>query len=313
MLFFQNLLRKEVTLTPPILSSIFLWSLNMCFISSNNGVAAEIPTYKGFGLLECEENACHDILVHNLFTYLYLKDCSRLGRINTKLTLMANEQEFLKRKIYLEKTFNPHDWNKFYNLKVEDELEAWQSLPDTIADTFKSSCQIVPNKNFAKTHVFVWIPKGMSINLFQKILKKRLPNNPKGFNEVFDGILEKYGDITTEKGEWIIMPKEILPTSACKKFSFQKNMVRQLNKNYGTNYTFPKVLEAIICITSMYFKSKIKMLPKQYTRCHENIDVDNHGKTYRLIVGYSSTGLILHHGQFDNDKIGIAPTRKLNA
>lgn len=282
------------------------------FNSIGGIVPMELPSTKAFGLLECEESACRDILVHNLFTQLNLKDCLRLGRINPKLTLMANEPEFLKRKIYLEKTFNPQDWKKFYNLKVEDELEAWATLPDTIGDIFKSSCQIVPDKNFSKTHVVVWIPKGMSIHLFQKILKKKLPNNPEGFNDVFNGILEKYGDILTEKGEWIIMPREILPASACKKFSFQKNMVRQLNKNHLTHYTFPKMLEAIICITSMYFKSKIKMLPKQYTRCHENIDVDNDGKTYKLIVGYSGTGLILNHGKFDNDKIGIAPTRKFH-
>ena len=273
-------------------------------------VPLELLSTKAFGLLECEESACHDILIYNLFTQLNLKECTRLGSINIRLKSITNEPELLKRKIYFEKTFNPEDWNRFYNLKVEDELEAWQTLPDTIGEIYKNSCQIVPDKNFSKTHVVVWIPKGMSINLFQEILKKKLPNNPEGFNEVFDGILEKYGDITTDKGEWIIMPKEILPTSAKKKYSFQKNMIRQLNKNHHINYTFPKVLEVIICITSIFFKSKIKILPKQYTRCLENIDVDSDGKTYKLIVGYSGTGLILNHGQFDNDRIGIAPTRK---
>lgn len=280
-----------------------------CFISSNDGLATEIPTTKGFGLFECEESACRDILIHNLFINLNLKECSRLGSVSTKLAPIFNEPEFLKSKIYLEKIFTPLDWNKFFNLKLEDELEAWATLPDTIDKIFKSSCPILPEKTFGKTHVIVWIPKGMSINLFQEILSKKQPNKP-AYNEVFEGILEKYGDITTEKGEWVIMPKEILPTSACKKFSVQKNMISLLNKNNPTNYTFPKVLEAIICISAAYFKFKMKILPQHYTRCLESIDVDNDGKTYKLIVGYSGMSLVLNHGRFDNEKVGIAPTRK---
>lgn len=248
--------------------------------------------------------------------------CSRLDFTSLESCITINKewnkasiQFFNKKKEMLSLAFSPRDWDVHFpnhGMTVEEKREAYNSLPANIDEI---PCPVYEGKKMIETHVFTYFPKNLTIISFGKLLKKKLSNSM-GYTYIWEEIIEKLGDIPI-KGGWKAMTREALPESLGKEFSFQKAMIKCLNKTSIKIFRVPLVLEAVVCISTEFFKSGKRNFFHYNTICQENLldcqllvrQAGGANSHYNPPNLYDRTQMGLHVSYYSNYDIGVAAIR----
>jgi len=207
-----------------------------------------------------------DELILEIFLKLHFSKILNIATLNKKVSVLVNDPELLKYVIYRDMTFNPADWTTHFgdnNSAAFDEELAWKALPNNIGEIYKNQFLRFPKKKLGETHVIVWKPANLSINNYKCLLIEKLQlkycyvNAPKIEVEL------------TEKAEWLVMTRLILPGSL--DYSKHKKLVKKQKLKNFESCNIPKVIEAMICAVSIFLKFEIKTLHSQnLTRCLES-------------------------------------------
>lgn len=237
-----------------------------------------------------------------VFSRLKFLDLVSCSEVNKDWKLLANDNILLKKIIYREKTFNPEDWKSFFGMEIpaQEVKKAWDSLPKNIGEIFKGACPVFKGKKFGMTHVISWMPAGLSINQYAKFLRSRYPYHLPGIHEIWQSIIVEYGDGKISKGKWVAMSKTSLRGSLGLGFEEQALKISKIEAKKFKSCKIPKALEAIVCISTTFFKSKNPIFYKLYTRCRENVD------GCHVLVGFVKGLNVLNLDFYGNNNVGAA-------
>ena len=167
-------------------------------------------------------------------------------------------------------TFSPQDWRRYFgdnSPAALEENQAWNLLPNDIGKIYKNRFLKFPKKKLGETHVIVWKPANLSINNYVSLVETLLK-----LKYCYVDV-PKIEDELTEKAEWLVMTRKILPKSL--DFSKHEKIVKKQNlKNFET-CTIPKVIESMICAVSIFLKFETTTLyrDENLTRCLESVEV----------------------------------------
>lgn len=212
-------------------------------------------------------------LIIKIFSLLHFREILGVATLNKKVSLLINDPGLLKCVIYRDMTFNPEDWTTYFgggNPAADDEELAWILLPNNIGEIFKS--HFLRKRKLGETHDIIWKPTNLSINNYVSLVEKNL-NLKYCYIDV-----EKIGDKFTEKAEWFVITKKILPTSL--DMSKHEDIIKDQKLTYFKSCNIPKVIESMICAVSIFLKFEVRTMWKEQnlTRCLESGDEDESGE-----------------------------------
>jgi hypothetical protein len=219
---------------------------------------------------------------------------------------LASDESFLKSR-YTEPAvaFGKEKWAHI------GKVEEVPHLPDNIDDILESPCPIWEGKKIKETHVLVYKPQQVNdqphtINNIGKLVL--IEGKATDYRYIWDAIVNEHGNTPVEKGEWVLMTKDVLPGSRNKSYTEQQTLVRNLSEKAHVEYQVPKLIDAITCIFAEYVSSKTRLYsdtPLTYTRCQEQT------KGFQLVVGgFAPGGLCVIYCHFVCDFGGVGVLRK---
>jgi len=242
-------------------------------------------------------------VIITIFSLLNSREVGSCSFVSREWKKISNSLIDRQRDKLFEIVFSPVDWNTYFGegtIGLEEIKEARKSLPLCI-DAI--SCPICPRNKMIDTFVFTYFPKNITIKKYGELLKNKLLNIS-GYELIWSRIEQELGEIPIIKHGWKAMSSEWLPHSSGKRFITQQEKINKLNKKGIKNFKVPKVLEAIICISTAHFKQNKTMFTLYFTRCHENID------DYQLTVKLRQNGLVVTANDLSPlDEIGVAAIR----
>lgn len=248
-----------------------------------------------------------------IYSYLNLSDLVSVSLVDKKRNKIVNAHTLstpsLKEKCV---TFSSRDWKRYCKKDVDTEGEV-SSFPRDFYDKFNEPCPVFPGKLLGQTHTITWIPKSigsepLTLNSFGKVLKEHFPDNIKynGYNFIYEPITEKHGETGPLKSYWALMTRNVIPGSTMKFYEEQQSLVANLSEK--TPYEVPKIVEAVVCISTNYFKFKERLSAKEqviFRRCQEQTFGN------QLITRCAGAdGLEIHTSPFLSQDYGVAVVRR---
>ncbi|MHA7878034.1 MAG: hypothetical protein ACX93T_03915 [Bacteroidota bacterium] len=196
-----------------------------------------------------------------------------------------------------QKAFGKASWSQHFGDVGVEPL-----LPDDIDKIWNSNCPFWPGKKVGDTHLLVLIPATVNGSPFTLNLLEELVSSPHITTRSYatryrlynHKVQKAYGDSAPGRSYWILMTKEILPSSRDKDYVAQQRLVADCAREHKLGYTLPGVLEATTAVLTHYVRSGKQLYPNDpstYTRCSEQID----GPYPVAIGGFSDEGLHIHH------------------
>jgi hypothetical protein len=194
--------------------------------------------------------------------------------------------------------FGASEWNKYFG-----DVGAEPPLPDDIV-------QRLPE--LSKNNVLVLIPKkvnGEPLTLHRLIELVQNPRNggfPTRYSHFYPG--EYYVDEPAES-HWALLTRTVIEGSRSKLMQDEHPIVAAYSQKTNIAYTFPAVLDAVVCNFMEYVRSGTWLYgenPTTCTWCAEAYNAD-----YYLVVGYGSvSGLHVGNGGGAYVQCGVAGFRK---
>lgn len=203
-------------------------------------------------------------------------------------------------------------WEKYFG-----EVGMEPPLPDNIDTILVSSCPFWPDKTIGETHLLAMIPATVNGSPFTLDVLGALVAAPK--SGVYQTQLRYHNSLVREaigmksegRSYWILMTRDVLPSSRSHEYSAQRSFVDDMARTTGIGYTIPTVLEASTAILLHYVRGRGVRLyseePATYTRCLDFVD----GPHPVSVGGFSEAALHIHHTYRNviND-FGVACLRK---
>lgn len=182
---------------------------------------------------------------------------TNISLVNKKWNVISDNAGLLKHLIYIGKTFNPNDWALHLNyiLESSEHEKALNLLENNIGKIFKTNIPLSKRK-FGGVHKKIWIPKGMTINIFEQLLHAKFNDKKDSFydNAYYENISDVFDllkDVPIEESFWLTM-KTLQPKPKIYSRSYKMVIEGRIGEEYA--YRAPKILEGIICISSIFFK-----------------------------------------------------------
>ncbi len=246
-----------------------------------------------------------------IYSYLNLSDLVSVSLVDKKRNEIVNAHTLstpsLKEKCV---TFSSRDWKRYCKKDVDTEGEI-SSFPREFYKKLNDPCPVFPGYKMGQTHIITWMPKRvekepLTINSFGRILKEHFPKNPNGYEFIWDPIAMEHGETGLLKSYWALMTRDVIPGSTMKFYEEQQSLVAKLDKK--TPYEVPNILDAIVCISTNYFKFKERLFEDElvtFRRCQDQ----THG--LQLITRFSGVnGLEVRTGPFLSESYGVAAVKK---
>ena len=244
-----------------------------------------------------------------IFSYLKPSDLGNISAVdkrrNEVVSTPGKKTLSLKdRAVYRDFAFNSKDWNKYCNKDVDMEGER-DFFPKNIWKELNKPCVAFPEKRIGQTHVITWMPKTigeepLTLNSFGRVLKEHFPENTKynGYDYIWNPIALEHGERKTLKSYWVFMTRDGIPASRLESYATQQGVVANLSKE--TLYEVPKTLEAVVCISTNYFKSDKRLYsdnPWTFTRYQEQAQ-----GSQVIVGGFDAAGFeVSSYYSYDND------------
>lgn len=241
-------------------------------------------------------------LVLEIFSFLNFEDLLSCSQVDKKdWIILANNNSLLKKIIYQDKTFNPEDWKALFGIPLENSecLKAFETLPKNIGELLKGPCPIFAGKKFGQTHVITWMPKDLTINSFAEMLIKN-PNNDLSFHGIWQDIRLKIGDRKLKKSKWIAISKWSLDGATGAGYEQQKKCLDTIEMINFKCCKIPKTLEAMVSISTVFYKTGNPIFYRRYTRCFEKVS------GCHVIVGFVKGINVFNLDFYGNTNVGLA-------
>lgn len=130
-------------------------------------------------------------------------------------------------------------------------------IPQTLLEAWESECPVYPGtgKKVKDTHVLVYKSAKMNgkphtINAFAELITN--PDGSKGYRYLNKQVRDSLGNKSDEKGEWLLMTKDVIPGSLGKNLLEQQELVNSLSEKAKAKYLIPTGLEAATCVYVAY-------------------------------------------------------------
>jgi hypothetical protein len=204
--------------------------------------------------------------------------------------------------------FGKAEWLKYFGVNVGIE----PPIPQNILDVFYNDvCPIwgKDGKTVWETHVLVLVPEkvdgtSLTFNLFEKLSGNTKQGTPLKYDAGYD-FTQAYGDVPFPSSHWVLMTRKFLPDVYCK--GYEKCAVAV--KEFHGKYEIPKVIDAVVAISSEYIRSGIKLYPTNSesvcTYCQEAV------KSSHFLVGdFSQKGLGISTEDYHSKFIKVAGVLK---
>ncbi len=197
----------------------------------------------------------------------------KLSLVNKNWKIVSDDPALLKYVIYKDKLFNPYKFKLHlgHDLGLSENQKAWESLPNNIGEIFKGP-SLFSNKKIGETHLFAWIPKNANINNIGKLFQGKF-DDPDDYHNINPGILKDFGNHSMQESAWIAI--KIMPRP--KRTPYQRCCGEVLDIKL-CQYRKPKIVEAILCLSFIYFKAKKNFKTRNArfsildTYCQENFN-----------------------------------------
>ena len=198
-----------------------------------------------------------------------------------------------KEEVIVEDCLERKEWEVVFG-----EVGDVPSLPSDIEQILNSDCPYFEGKKIKETHLLTLIPKTVN----KKPLTLRSLGNLRGTTKYDVLNVEKHADTPVKKPYWVLVTKDVIPSSRNKNFKEQQSLV-------AINYSIPKAIEVAVTILLHQAKTGESLYsdnPLTYTLCEEKVGA------YQICVGsMGKAGLRIFY--FDNstqESVGIASLRK---
>ena len=251
-------------------------------------------------------------LIQHIFSYLEDSELGKCRQVCKQWQALGSDEAFLKKRYSEpEEAFGKKKWETYIG-----KIEEVPHLPREIKKILESPCPIwgKEGKKIKDTHILFYNPQQVNgqshtVNNIEKLVKSSKEGNATVYRYIFCMIANEYGDTPNEKGEWILMTKDVLPGSRNKTYDKQQSLVKDLSKKAQVEYLVPKLTEAITGIFAEFVRSGTCLYsnnPWTYTRCQEQI-VGN-----PLVVGGFAPGglFICSLSRFGSGNCGVGALRK---
>jgi hypothetical protein len=257
--------------------------------------------------------------LQHIMSFLDLQSLGRSCCVSRKWKRAAyDEPQLWKSIIYRQIAFGNDKWAKCFGsgiIKDEPVGADFASLPwREVIEDFRNITKVFPMRKATDCLMLVRLPKtlngGLSINSIGSLARRYFPDCDKGYRDLWSNTAQRLENQSISESYWVLMTKDILPESRWQSYPTQQQMVADLAEGSLKGYRVPGTLEAITCILSQYFDSRMRLfghVPRTYTRCLEKIG----GK--QLVVGdFASDGLAVNRHYNDNLNVAIASLRKFS-
>ncbi len=193
-----------------------------------------------------QKNLPDDIFLKHIFPLLNCCEVvHNISLVNRKWKKLSDDEELLKYLIYKDIVFKPSDWQKHLGLDLgfAENQKAWNALPTSIGKILKSSPHV-------KLKI-VWMPKDTSINNFGQLLKKAIRKTD-DYYLMNQNIRKELGDVPLKESGFVVMQLQSKPYEP---YEWVCGDVFDLKMSYN-QYRKPTILESIVCISAVYFKTR---------------------------------------------------------
>jgi GTPase SAR1 family protein len=204
--------------------------------------------------------------------------------------------------------FGKAKWNKYFpEIQVDDV-----PLPPNIEEILSAPSVFWPNKTVRETHLLVLVPKGLSLNALERLIKTPKGGGCRSRYRYYDDEVKRDFGTQTCDSHWVLMTKDVIPNSRFKTYRAQQDLVQQHARKSKIPYELPTVLDATTAILMHYIDKKelfytYDQLGSQdtYTRCQERI---YNRQRPVAIGGFNRNGLLVNHRGIDsaNDRAGVS-------
>lgn len=184
-------------------------------------------------------------------------------------------------------------------------------LPREIRARLENPCPFWPGKKIKETHLLSYVPpklvrEGTEVPFNLGNLCAWAAQAKKGagveWRSLWTHLADGFKGLSLEKGQWVLMTKEIVPGTKDKTFDLQKEIVEQ------AGYQVPHLLGAAICIIGEFLTSGKRCFSfesRTFTRCQE-ISTCKSQKYHLVVGGFNDESLGLYRDEFELAGIGMA-------
>jgi hypothetical protein len=209
----------------------------------------------------------------------------------------------LNTKRIKEEAFGKKEWFDFFGLNIGDEPE----FPSHIIKILNSPCPMDPTKKVKDTHLFVVIPKNLTVKSFEVIARKYLDIDNYNSYRLVPSALET----VNAASYWLLMSKDLFPGSRGQSSEKLLEMVNKFSQAVKVDYQIPTIFEAVVSILMRFIRTRERLFsdnPGTYTRCLDKI-------RHQVVVGgFGHSGLRVHdNGIYFCNFIGVAVVRRFNS
>lgn len=252
-------------------------------------------------------NSLGDDVIKKIFSLMKANDVINCAQVNKAWNILANQDSVWKSVAPPSIAFGKKHWELYFGDVGEEP-----PLSKEIFHLFESECPFSPGKKIKETHMLALIPKkinGKRVNI--RTLMELAPFNGIETNylndiiNIQDFFLSQYDDFFVSESHWVLMKKDLFEGKAT--LHIQKSKIRKFNKEKGTDYTIPSVLDALVCILVHY------AVNKEYLY-NSSICSKGRAKDEVIISFYpSSNKLYLRRNYVGCLNYGLAPIKNLTS
>jgi hypothetical protein len=192
-------------------------------------------------------------------------------------------------------------------------------LPFDIDKILKSPCPFFPGKKVEETHLLTLIPKTvngkpLTLTSLEELVKHPKKNSATRYLVYWDEIKKAYGNAAPLSSYWVLLTKDVIPTSRNQSYDAQKQLLASYSQKTQVLYEIPHLLEVSVSVLMEYLrtgKTLYSYNPPTFTRCQERVSI--YSKDWLLIVGgfTAGSGLMVRNDFGDNEYGGVGGLRRL--
>ena len=214
--------------------------------------------------------------------------------------------EFGKACQLLPETFGKAEWEKAFPITINEV----PPLPPNIHAILELEDPCEPGKKLKETCKLFLRPKkvifqgnggneelSLSFDGVEKLAQNTIDPARRTHYLTLDGVRAQMNSMPTAEAGWVLMRKELIPSSKNQSFENQQKLLKD-------SFEVPKVIDVVL-LNILTFVSEGKYLyrikPWTYTRCQEQLN-----DCQIVVGGFGSSGLIVFSSYFDGDDIGLS-------
>lgn len=262
-------------------------------------------------------------LIVEIFTHLFSPEIKIMQIVCKKWEALS---PLVIEKKYHQVFFDMTMWANVLNTRQpsNDDLEsAFSLLPENIKEMLQATCPFSNDRWIQDSHLLIYLDseinqKLIKIETLKKVVERQLSSLSSCFLQemkIFDfypddkwlTLLFGNLDIKIPHPQWVLIHKEIVPTTLGLNAIEQQNLLNRIGKSCAINYKFPSFAAALSCMIAQMSLDKRRIpFVSHYTRCQETQNNQN------IIIGEKTNtiSISLFNGN-ENSFIGVAPAMTL--